>query len=118
MYLQIVCSCFFEEAASRPDEEITWEMVKSECMSELRPHFQYIWDRMPAAEKEILSGLASGGKIPPQQQHVGENLRRRGLINVEEGRAQVFSGAFGEFVLDGNAPSGGWLKNLFGKGRK
>jgi serine/threonine-protein kinase len=117
MYLQILCCAYFDEVSSDPTAEVRWVDVRDECMNELRPHFEFVWQRMGEIEKQVLRTLARGGKLPAAQRHHVEELRSRGLVQMEAQQPRVFSEAFAAYVQEQDDTGGGWLKKVFRRGK-
>jgi DNA-binding winged helix-turn-helix (wHTH) protein len=101
-YLQVVCERFYQLAQSEPltgsPEQVA--QVARELSSRTGSHFEDIWNKLPANEREALAWIALGTE-PDGSEAVAFNqtlprLERRGYLR--EGR--IFSSAFGEFLRE------------------
>jgi DNA-binding winged helix-turn-helix (wHTH) protein len=99
-YLQVAAALFFDlsarEALTGSAEQIA--AAAQEFTTRNEPHFEDIWHKLPAAERDALAWLAVGA-TPDPREALGFNqarpiLERRGYII--DGR--IFSTAFADFV--------------------
>jgi DNA-binding winged helix-turn-helix (wHTH) protein len=99
-YLQVAAALFHDRARQGPltgaaDET---EAVVDEFRARTEPHFEDIWAKLPATEREALTWLAVGARPEAREtlayNHAVPSLERRGY--VIDGR--IFSSVFADYV--------------------
>jgi serine/threonine protein kinase len=108
LYLQIACSCVFENLLDRTSDDPDWPRVFATFCDETFPHFEFVWERMEEAEKKNLERISRGAKINRKYEFINEDLTRRGYLlpgqNPDE--LHLFSEAFKYFILRQNQQEG------------
>jgi serine/threonine protein kinase len=99
LYLQIACSCLFENLLEAGEGDPDWSRVTRMFYDEALPHFEFVWERMDDTERENLLRFAEGRKISRKYEFVNENLLRRGYLREREGGRRLFSESFRKFIL-------------------
>jgi len=101
-YLQVAASSFFDGAAREGGPPFGSPAHIAAAIHEFRartePHFDDIWPKLPAGEREALSWLAVG-EVPDARDAVVVNMAQPSLVRrgyVVEGR--IFSTAFADYV--------------------
>lgn len=99
-FVQVVGALFFERARREPLTGAPAQVarVAADFANRTEAHFEDIWQKLPASEREALAWLAVGGR-PEARDALGFNqalpsLRRRGYV-VED---RIFSCVFADFV--------------------
>jgi DNA-binding response OmpR family regulator len=99
-YVQVAAALFFELAGNGglSNDADAVARVRAEFRQRTADHFDDIWARLPAAERDALAWLALGSAPPERDamsfRHAVPMLERRGY--VVEGR--IFSSAFRDFI--------------------
>ena len=115
LFLQIACSCLFEEMMDPAETSPDWPTVESRFLDEARPHFEYLWEQRSDAEREILSNVATGRPVERRATHIVERLVHGGYVQAGGRRHELFSSAFRSFVASKQTRrrSRNPLRNLF-----
>jgi serine/threonine protein kinase len=117
-FIQIACSAVFEYLAENEDGEPDWTRISEVFREEATQHYQYIWDRMDENFQNNLSRIAAGKKVDKKFRHVNDDLVQRGYLVESNGRMELFSKPFQDFVLTragGNKHRRSFLSSVFGK---
>ncbi len=119
IYLQIACSCLFDQRIDNPDDTPDWDFVKKSFFEEATPHFDFTWSRLQDSRKEILLLVAAGQVIPREQAHLNDSLLASGLLVRDGNGLKIFGTAFREFVMrhETSSRKGSFMKRLFGRNR-
>jgi len=88
-FVQIACYHYFE--ATVGGQPLDHALVRHKFLDEARSHFHYIWLHLDAKERELVSALAGGERIPPDKLW---SLTRKGYAS----NGKLFSLAFTEFI--------------------
>lgn len=118
MHLQIACSCLFEIASGCGGKEPDWEAFARAFREEIRPHYNFVWNRLSDQERANLAHLAHGQTIPRQHAHLNEDMNLRGLLAPNEGPARIESSAFRDFILEQTTQAGSSLLARFMKRKR
>lgn len=107
MFLQIACSGLYEQLVEDGRGEPDWAALAEAFREEAHPHFEFVWNRLAAGEQDYLARAAAGSAVSREQEHVGEELRRRGLLQAGPGGPEPSGSAFRGFILKHSRPAGG-----------
>ena len=100
-FIQIACANLFENVAFGKDiDGITLNKVREEFLDEAKVHFQQIWDICDQDQREVFLCLSHGKRLHESQEYILNGLVKAGYIKVQDGKAQVFSSLFQEFLLE------------------
>jgi hypothetical protein len=118
MHLQIACSSLWEHLEEQGDGAPDWESVTATFAAEMRPHYEFAWNRASEAERALLVDLVLGRKVDARSAHRGTDLRRRGLLCPDREEAVFCGTGFRNHVLGQvGGEGGGWLRRLWGRDR-
>lgn len=100
LYLQIACSNVFEWLLENRGLEPEWPEIRKSYREEVQPHYNFVWEKMDEASKDVISRAAKGSGLGNKDKHIAEELSRRGYLRDENGKFIMCSSAFKDFVLE------------------
>jgi AAA+ ATPase superfamily predicted ATPase len=74
--------------------------VLEEFRKEATSHFKHFWNYLSKEEKNVLVKIAKGRKIENEKKFVVEDLKQREYLISINGKNQIFSETFRQFILD------------------
>lgn len=101
-FIQLLCFKLFEYK-KKHDKKIGQEgymQVLEEFREEATPHYKYFWRSFSQEEKKVLIKIARGKKVKNEKKSVVTNLKQKGYVTPVNGKNQVFSDTFKQFILD------------------
>jgi eukaryotic-like serine/threonine-protein kinase len=97
-YLQIACSHAFEYLEEHPGQELDLAEVNRRFYEEAKLHYRFIWNNFDEHEKSAMRRVAMGKSVPDSLKHVVQELERRRLVELQQGKPRLFTPIFENFV--------------------
>ncbi|MBU7027202.1 MAG: AAA family ATPase [Theionarchaea archaeon] len=101
-FIQILCHELFEYKKNH-DRKIGQEgynQVLEKFWVEANSYFDHFWKSFSQEEKDVLIEISMGKKVKKGKKSVIRNLKQKGYITTVNGRNQIFSDTFRQFILD------------------
>ncbi|KYK29060.1 MAG: hypothetical protein AYK19_20165 [Theionarchaea archaeon DG-70-1] len=101
-FIQILCFELFEYRKNH-DKKIDQEgynQALKKFSVEATPHFNHFWKSLSQEEKDVLIEISMEKEVTDGKKSVIRDLEQKGYIAEVNGRNQIFSDTFRQFILD------------------
>jgi len=101
-FIQLLCFELFEYKKNhdRKIDQEGYNQVLEKFSVEATPHFNHFWKSLSQEEKDVLIEISMEKEVTDGKKSVIRDLEQKGYIAAVNGRNQIFSDTFRQFILD------------------